>query len=227
MVFCMHFCVWRCIPDVSMERDVFHVRLLLLHLVLPLLLAFSSWNYIICLFHVFNDCFSVESSPLEHKHVPASHFVNNSPLTLHSILILTPFLYSTLQWNLKSFLFIYCLHFLPPSLYASISSSVKMSVFVLTIWVILKIALPCLVAQSWLTLWDTMDCIPPGSSAIGILQVIILEWVACPPSGDLPDPGVQPRSSTLQVHSLPSEPPGKPILKILITSFVLIIIIPL
>ena len=32
--FCMHFCVWRCIPDVSMERDVFHVHLLLRYLVL-------------------------------------------------------------------------------------------------------------------------------------------------------------------------------------------------
>ena len=33
LAFCMHFCVWRCIPDVSMERDVLHVHLLLLHLV--------------------------------------------------------------------------------------------------------------------------------------------------------------------------------------------------
>ena len=24
MVFCMHFCVWRCIPDVSVERDVLY-----------------------------------------------------------------------------------------------------------------------------------------------------------------------------------------------------------
>ena len=32
---CMHFCVWRCIPDVSMERDVLHIHLLLHHLVLP------------------------------------------------------------------------------------------------------------------------------------------------------------------------------------------------
>ena len=26
--FCMHFCVWRCIPDISMERDVLYVHLL-------------------------------------------------------------------------------------------------------------------------------------------------------------------------------------------------------
>ena len=32
----------------------------------------------------------------------------------------------------------------------------------------------------------------------------------CPPPRDLPDPGIKPRSPTLQVVSLPSEPPGKP-----------------
>ena len=31
----------------------------------------------------------------------------------------------------------------------------------------------------------------------------------CPPPGDLPNPGTEPRYSTLQVDSLPSEPPGK------------------
>ena len=31
-----------------------------------------------------------------------------------------------------------------------------------------------------------------------------------PPPGDLPDPGIRPRSPTLQADSLPSEPPGKP-----------------
>ena len=32
----------------------------------------------------------------------------------------------------------------------------------------------------------------------------------CHPPGDLPDPGIEPRSPTWQVDSLPSEPPGKP-----------------
>ena len=31
-----------------------------------------------------------------------------------------------------------------------------------------------------------------------------------PPSGDLPDPGIEPGSPALQVESLPFEPPGKP-----------------
>jgi len=31
-----------------------------------------------------------------------------------------------------------------------------------------------------------------------------------PSPGDLPNPGIKPRSPTLQVDSLPAEPPGKP-----------------
>ena len=30
-----------------------------------------------------------------------------------------------------------------------------------------------------------------------------------PSSGDLPDPGIEPRSPALQADALPSEPPGK------------------
>ena len=37
-----------------------------------------------------------------------------------------------------------------------------------------------LVTQSCPTLWDPMDCSPPGSSVHGILQARILEWVAFP-----------------------------------------------
>ena len=35
-----------------------------------------------------------------------------------------------------------------------------------------------LVAQSCPTLWDSMDCSPPGSSVYGILLARVLEWVA-------------------------------------------------
>ena len=34
----------------------------------------------------------------------------------------------------------------------------------------------------------------------------------CPPPGNLPNPGMEPRSLALQVDSLLSKPPGKPIL---------------
>ena len=39
----------------------------------------------------------------------------------------------------------------------------------------------------------------------GILQARILEWVAIPFSGDLPDPGIELESPTLQANSLPTE----------------------
>ena len=44
---------------------------------------------------------------------------------------------------------------------------------------------------------------------MGILQARILEWVAMPSPGDLPNPGIETRYPSLQVESLPSEPPGK------------------
>ena len=66
-----------------------------------------------------------------------------------------------------------------------------------------------LAAQSCWT-HDHMDCSPPGFSVHGILQTRILEWVAIPFSGDLPNPGIEPRSPALQADSLPSEPAGEP-----------------
>ena len=61
------------------------------------------------------------------------------------------------------------------------------------------------VDQSCLTLCDLLDY-----TVHGILQARILEWVAIPFSRDLPNPGIEPRSPTLQVDYLPAEPPGKP-----------------
>ena len=54
-----------------------------------------------------------------------------------------------------------------------------------------------------------MDSSPPGSSVHVTLQARV-GWsgLSFPSTGDLPDPGTEPESSTLQVDSLPSEPPG-------------------
>ena len=62
------------------------------------------------------------------------------------------------------------------------------------------------------TLCDPMDCSPLGSSVHGILQARILEWAACPPPGDLPDPGIEPESlsSPALAGGLPLALPGKP-----------------
>ena len=54
-----------------------------------------------------------------------------------------------------------------------------------------------------------MDCSLPGFSVHGILQARILEWVPFPSPGDLPDPGIEPRSPALEADALTSEPPGK------------------
>ena len=61
------------------------------------------------------------------------------------------------------------------------------------------------VAQLCLTLCDPMDY-----TVHGILQVRILECVPFPSPGDLPNPGIEPRSPALQVDSLPAGPQGKP-----------------
>ena len=61
------------------------------------------------------------------------------------------------------------------------------------------------VAQSRLTLCNPMDC-----TGHGILQPRILEWVAFPSPGDLPNLAIKPRCPALQVDSLSAEPQGKP-----------------
>ena len=58
----------------------------------------------------------------------------------------------------------------------------------------------------------TQSCPTLGDPYIvhGILQTRIVEWIAFPFSRDLPNPGIKPRSPTLQMDSLPAEPQGKP-----------------
>ena len=56
-----------------------------------------------------------------------------------------------------------------------------------------------------------MDCSPPGSSVHGDSPGRNTGVnLPCPPPGDLPNPGMEPRSPALQAGSLPAEPPGKP-----------------
>ena len=69
-----------------------------------------------------------------------------------------------------------------------------------------------------MTLYNSMDYSPPGSSVHGILHAKILERVPFPSPGDLPEPGIKPGSPALQAVSLPSEPPGKPHCIVLISS---------
>ena len=45
-----------------------------------------------------------------------------------------------------------------------------------------------------------------GSSVHGIFPARVLEWVAISSPGDLPNPGIEPGSPTLQADALLSEP---------------------
>ena len=66
-----------------------------------------------------------------------------------------------------------------------------------------------LAALLCLTLCNLKDCSPPDSSASGILQARILEWVAISSSrGIFLIQGSNPGLLLWQVGSLPSEPPG-------------------
>ena len=60
------------------------------------------------------------------------------------------------------------------------------------------------VAQSGLTLCD------PLIQSMEFSRQEYWSGLPCPPPGDLPNPGIKPRSLTLQVDSLPAEPQGKP-----------------
>ena len=63
------------------------------------------------------------------------------------------------------------------------------------------------------TPWTAAHQAPPS---MGILQARILEWVPCPPPGDLPDPGTEPvvlMTPEWQAGSLLLAPPGKPLMR--------------
>ena len=51
---------------------------------------------------------------------------------------------------------------------------------------------------------DSLPAEPQGNPGI-------LEWVAYPSPGDLPNPGMEPGSPALQAGSLPTELSGKPL----------------
>ena len=89
--------------------------------------------------------------------------------------------------------------------------------------VMLLIATPFLMTQdlqplcvrSWLLSCVQLSVTPwtvthQSPLPMGILQARILEWVAMSLSRGFYNPGIETRSLTLQVDSLPSEPPGKP-----------------
>ena len=73
---------------------------------------------------------------------------------------------------------------------------------------------PCvLCVQLRPTLHDPMDCSPPGSSVHGIFRQEYCNGLPVLSPGNLPNPGIEPRSPAppaLLVDSLPAELWGKP-----------------
>ena len=65
------------------------------------------------------------------------------------------------------------------------------------------------VAESCLSLFNPIDCSPPGSSVHGIFQARIL--VAISSSRDLPNPGMEPVSSALVGRLFTTKTPAKTI----------------
>ena len=60
--------------------------------------------------------------------------------------------------------------------------------------------------QLFVTLWTIAHQTPPS---MGFSRQERWSGLPFPSPGDLPDPGIEPRSPALQADALPSEPPGK------------------
>ena len=65
----------------------------------------------------------------------------------------------------------------------------------------------CSVVSDSVTPWTVAHQAPPS---VGFSRQEYLSGLPCPSPGDLPNPGIEPRSPAVQVDSLPSEPPAKP-----------------
>ena len=86
-----------------------------------------------------------------------------------------------------------------------ITSLHKYSVGVLFNYPCLPSCVCVLVAQLCPTLCDPMDCSPPSSCPWDFQGKDTGVGLPFPSPGDLPDPGIKPRSPALQADSLPSE----------------------
>ena len=67
------------------------------------------------------------------------------------------------------------------------------------------------VAQSCPTLCDPWTVAHQAPLSVGLSRQEYWSGLPFPSPGDLPDPGIEPRSPTLQAGTLTSEPPGKPL----------------
>ena len=66
------------------------------------------------------------------------------------------------------------------------------------------------VAQSCLTLWTPWTVAYQAPQCMEFSRKEYWSRLPFPSPGDLPNPGIEPRSPALQADAVPSEPPGKP-----------------
>ena len=80
---------------------------------------------------------------------------------------------------------------------------------VLTIFQTISFLVKVKVTRSCPTLWDPWNVAHQAPLSMEFSSQEYLSRLPCPPPGDLPDPGTEPRSPVLRVDSLLSEPPAK------------------
>ena len=156
----------------------------------------SIWNFLMYMFNLCiifhgNVIFSFWKEFLKNNFCVSVFFflMKNHPFELHS------HLYNKIQKSLSTLLD----SFMPPCTIHHIPCQASDH------YSVCYFCMLCLVAKSCLTLCDlwTVACLAPLS--VGILQARILEWAAMPSSRDLPNPGIESSSPTLQADSLPFE----------------------
>ena len=69
------------------------------------------------------------------------------------------------------------------------------------------------VTQSCPTLCDPVDCSPQALPSMGFSRHEYWSGLPFPSPGDLPNPGIEPRSPALQADALTAELPGKPVIR--------------
>ena len=90
-----------------------------------------------------------------------------------------------------------------------VSLSVTYSIRI--IWLLYICVCVCLVTQLCLTLCDPLELQPTRLLCPwGFSRQKYWSGLSCPPPGDLPNPGIEPRSPTLQANSLLTKPARNP-----------------
>ena len=82
---------------------------------------------------------------------------------------------------------------------------------ILFLFILIKVKSESEVAQSCPTLCDPWTVAHQAPLSMGFSRQEYWSGLPFPSPGDLPDPGIEPRSPTLQADTLTSAPPGKQI----------------